>query len=60
MHRLSDLISEYDTTQSVINRHGEEVWIPARPLNEDYRSFWQRLQEAYKVFAGNASAITWN
>lgn len=68
MWKLSSLKSEKiivtngphaDVTQTEIS---PGVWfpIPAKPLNEDYRSFKQRVKEAWAVFTGKASAFTWD
>ena len=38
---------------------GEKEWYPARPLNYQYRSFWQRIKEAWAVFTGRAEAFVW-
>lgn len=34
-------------------------WVPARPLNWQYRSLKQRIKEAYAVFTGKADAFIW-
>lgn len=41
-------------------RIGNGCMIPVRPANEDYRSFRQRVKEAWAVFTGKASAFTWD
>lgn len=55
MYRLSDLKASQDQAEV---RPG--VWVAARPLNEDFRSFSQRIREAFAVFTGKASAFTWD
>ena len=34
-------------------------WVPARPMNWQYRPFKQKLKEALAVFNGTAEAFTW-
>lgn len=34
-------------------------WVPARPLNWKYRTFIERLKEAWAVFSGRCEAFTW-
>lgn len=52
-------------TVSSIKKHNviKEItpgqWIPARPMNDDFRPFLQRLKEAWQVFTGKASAFLW-
>lgn len=55
MYKLSDL--KTSSTQAEV-RPG--VWVAARPLNEDFRPFVQRVREAIAVFRGKASAFTWD
>jgi len=35
------------------------LWIPARPENWKYRSWLERLKEAWAVFTGRCEAFTW-
>lgn len=58
MWKLSNLIHA-NHPQQLIHR-GSNLWIPARPLNEDYDSFRKRLKEAWMVFTRKASAFTWD
>ena len=34
-------------------------WVPARPENYKYRSFVERLKDAWAVFIGKADAFIW-
>ena len=54
MYKLSSLVYS-DTYQKAPN----SKWIPARPLNEDYKTLRQHIKEAWLVFIGKASAFTW-
>jgi hypothetical protein len=56
MWKLSNL-KYADHTQTQIS---SGVWIPSRPVNEDFRSLKQRIKEAWMVFIGKASAFTWD
>lgn len=44
-----------DTTQSEINGK----WVPARPINYQCRSIWERLTEAWAVFRGKLDSVKW-
>ena len=55
MWTLKGLIAHASSTQVLINGK----WVSARPLNWKYRSFRQRLKEAWSVFVGKAEAFTW-
>lgn len=55
MWKLSSLLI-LDTQRKLLDGR----WIPARPLNEDYKSLKQRIKEAWAVFTGKASAFTWD
>jgi hypothetical protein len=56
MWKLSSLIHA-DHAQAEVS---PGVWVPARPLNEDFRTLKQRIKEAWAVFTGKASAFTWD
>jgi len=55
MYQLKDLIKTVNENQAEI--HGR--WIPARPINWQFRSFFERLREAWAVFVGKADAVVW-
>ena len=55
MWTLKSLVIHTNQTKTCIN----DKWVPARPLNWKYRSFFQRLREARAVFKGQAEAFTW-
>jgi len=37
----------------------KEKWLPARPLNYQYRSFFERIREAWLVFTGKCDPFLW-
>ena len=55
MHELKDLIQESNENQANINGK----WVPARPENYKFRTYGQRLKEAWAVFTGKADAFKW-
>jgi hypothetical protein len=44
-----------DGPQACING----MWVPARPLNYKFRSFFERVQEAWLVFLGKCDPFVW-
>lgn len=34
-------------------------WVPARPINYQCRSLWERLKEAWAVFWGKLDTVEW-
>ena len=36
-----------------------EKWVPVRPINYMYRSFSQKIKEAWMVFTGKADCFIW-
>ena len=51
MYKLRDL-QEHSVSAEINGK-----WIPARPLQ--YRSFMEKLKEAWAVFIGKADAFMW-
>lgn len=39
--------------------HIDGQWLPARPVNYRFRSFRERLRQAWDVFTGKADAKYW-
>ena len=35
-------------------------WVPARPINYQFRTFKERIREAWHVFTGKADAFYWD
>jgi len=55
MWTLENLLKFANSTQVEINGK----WVPARPVNYQYRTLKERFKEAYAVFKGNAESFTW-
>lgn len=55
MYTLKYLQTEVNQTQAEINGK----WVPARPENYKYRSFMERLNEAWGVFTGKFDTFKW-
>jgi len=53
VYNLSDLAKH--TVSTEVNGK----WVPARPINYKYRSFMEKLKEAWAVFTGKADAFMW-
>jgi len=51
--RLEDLMN----LNPSVNIEGR--WVPARPINYKYRTFWQKLKEAWTVFIGKSDSFRW-
>lgn len=34
-------------------------WVPARPVNYQCRSIWEKLKEAWLVFRGKLDSVKW-
>ena len=48
--------------QISINRAATEIngkWVPSRPINYKYRTFFEKIKEAWCVFNGSADCFTW-
>ena len=54
MHELKDLQNTSDTLTEINGK-----WVPARSENYKFRTYGQRLKEAWAVFTGKADAFTW-
>lgn len=52
---LDNLIRHCGENRAKINNK----WVPARPLNYKYRTFKQKIIEAYKVFKGELDSFKW-
>ncbi len=52
---LKELIKTCSSNQVEINGN----WVPARPINYQYRTFSEKVREAWAVFTGKAEAFTW-
>lgn len=50
-----------ELVKSANERHVEinSKWVPARPINWKYRSFFERVKEAWAVFKGKADCFRW-
>jgi hypothetical protein len=55
MWQLKDLLRHCSENSAEINGK----WVPARPLNYKYRSFFSKIREAWAVFTGRAAAFRW-
>ena len=55
-------LKELQDPNSIVNSCQVELngkWVPCRGENYKYKSFKQRIKEAYDVFSGKADAFTW-
>jgi len=52
------LRSLIDSTNSV-TAEIDGKWVPSRPVNWKYRTFFERVRESWMVFVGKAEAFTW-
>lgn len=48
-------LQDKDAPQTYIN----EKWVPARPVNYQYRTLRECIKEAWLVFIGKADAFIW-
>ena len=55
MHR--ELIIDGDMCKDY--KYIDGRWVLARPENYRYRTFWERLRDAWLVFTGKCDAIKW-
>jgi len=44
---------------SNLTETSDHRWIPVRPINWKYRSFFEKLKEAYNVFIGKYDTFQW-
>lgn len=51
MYKLRDLLNW--SVQTEINGK----WVPKKPIS--YRTFWERVKDAWSVFWGNADCFIW-
>jgi len=58
MHINEALKANNDQT-TMVDQHGRELWIPARPINYQVRTLRERIIEAWDVFTGKADALYW-
>lgn len=55
VYTLREILNTTNENQANINGK----WAPVRPLNYRYRTFTERLKDAWAVFNGYADAIKW-
>ena len=55
MWTLKQLQTDVNQNMAQIN----DKWVPARPMNSAYRSFRERVRDAWAVYKGKAEAFTW-
>ena len=55
MYTIKEIVQTAQENHAEID--GE--WIPARPINYKYRSFKEKLSDAWSVFTGKADAVKW-
>lgn len=55
MYDLKDLQTQANSVSANINGK----WVPARPENYKFDSWWSRFKDAWKVFTGKADSFRW-
>jgi len=53
--KLKDLIEHCNTCKTCI----DNKWVPARPINYQYRTILERLVESWNVFTGKSDSFNW-
>lgn len=56
LYSLRELI---ESASSVSKQAPDNSWIPARPENWKYLSFWERLRHAWAVMVGELDVVKW-
>lgn len=56
---LYSLRSLIESASSVSKQASDNSWIPARPENWKYLSFWERLSHAWAVMVGDLDVVKW-